>query len=79
LHPDVGLADAPERRIAGSTHAILCALDAHTGKTLWSSRNQIASWNHWSGLTVANGGVYIATYDSKLYCFGVKQVSRVVN
>jgi len=70
-YPDVGLADTPERRIAGSTHAILYALDAQTGKTLWSSRNQISSWNHWSGLTVANGRVYIGTYDSNLYCFGL--------
>jgi len=71
-YPDIGLADTPERRIAGSTHAILYALDAQTGKTLWSSRNQIASWNHWSGLSVANGRVYIATYDSNLYCFGLR-------
>lgn len=71
-YPDVGLADTSERRIAGSTHAILYALDAQTGKTLWSSRNQIASWNHWSGLSVANGRVYIGTYDSNLYCFGLK-------
>ena len=71
-YPDVGLADTPERRIAGSTHAILYALDGQTGKTLWSSRNQIASWNHWSGLSVANGRIYIGTYDSNLYCFGLR-------
>jgi outer membrane protein assembly factor BamB len=71
-YPDIGLADTPERRIAGSTHAILYALDAQTGKTLWSSGDQIASWNHWSGLTVANGRVYIGTYDSNLYCFGIR-------
>lgn len=72
-YPDIGLADTPERRIPGSTHAILYALDAETGKTLWSSGNQIASWNHWSGLSVANGRVYIGTYDSNLYCFGLRQ------
>ncbi len=71
-YPDIGLADTPERRIPGSTHAILYALDAQTGKTLWSSGNQIASWNHWSGLSVANGRVYIGTYDGYLYCFGLK-------
>jgi outer membrane protein assembly factor BamB len=60
-------------RIQESTHAILYALDAQTGKELWSSGDQIASWNHFSGLTVANGRVYIGTYDGILYCFGVKQ------
>ena len=57
-------------RILESTHAILYALDAQTGKELWSSGDQIASWNHFSGLTVANGRVYIGTYDGMLYCFG---------
>src|SRR5207244_9099138 len=68
-YPDVGLQDTADRRIPGSTHATLYALDAETGKELWSSGDQIASWNHWSGLSVANGRVYIGTYDSILYCF----------
>ena len=37
------------------------------------SGDQIASWNHWSGLSVANGRVYIATFDNNLYCFGIKK------
>ncbi len=72
-YPDVGLADTSDRRIPGSTHATLYALDAETGKELWSSGNQIASWNHWSGITVANGRVYIGTYDGILYCFGIQK------
>jgi outer membrane protein assembly factor BamB len=72
-YPDVGLADTSDRRIPGSTHATLYALDAETGKELWSSGDQIASWNHWSGLSAANGRVYIATYDSILYCFGIQK------
>jgi outer membrane protein assembly factor BamB len=60
-------------RIQESTHAILYALDGQTGKELWSSGDQIASWNHFTGLTVANGRVYIGTYDGILYCFGLKQ------
>jgi outer membrane protein assembly factor BamB len=72
-YPDVGLADTAERRIPGSTKAVLYALDAQTGKELWSSGDQIASWNHFSGLSVANGRVYIATFDSMLYCFGIKK------
>jgi outer membrane protein assembly factor BamB len=59
------------RRISSSTHATLYALDAQTGKELWSSGDQITSFNHFSGLTVANGRAYLATYDGSLYCFGV--------
>ena len=70
---EVGLSNTQERRVAGSTHAILYALDAETGKELWSSGDQIVSWNHWSGVSVANGRVYIATYDSILYCFGIQK------
>jgi outer membrane protein assembly factor BamB len=72
-YPDVGLADTTDRRIPGSTHATLYALDAETGKELWSSGDQIASWNHWSGLSVANGRIYIGTYDGVLYSFGVQK------
>jgi outer membrane protein assembly factor BamB len=72
-YPDVGLADTADRRIPGSTHATLYALDAESGKELWSSGNQIASWNHWSGISIANGRVYIGTFDGILYCFGIQK------
>ena len=72
-YADVGLDDVASRRIPGSTHAVLYALDAQTGKELWSSGDQIAKWNHWTGLSLANGRVYIGTYDSILYCFGIKK------
>src|SRR6185369_13025543 len=69
--PDVGLDFRMERRIPKSTHAVLYALDAKNGNELWSSGNQIATWNHWGGLGMANGRVYINTYDGVLYCFGI--------
>jgi outer membrane protein assembly factor BamB len=72
-YPDVGLADTADRRIPGSTRAVLYALDAQTGKELWSSKDEIQSWNHWSGLSIANGRVYIGTFDSSLYCYGIKK------
>ena len=71
-YPDRGLFDDSPERIKHSTHAVLYALDAETGKELYSSGDQITSFNHFSGLSVANGRVYIATYDSILYCFGLK-------
>ena len=40
---------------------------------LWSSGDQIKTWNHWSGLALANGHVYINTYDGQIYCFGLNK------
>lgn len=71
--PDVGLDFRMERRVPLSTHAVLYALDAQTGKELWNSGKQITNWNHWSGIALANGQVYINTYDGNLYCFGLKK------
>ncbi len=71
--PDVGLDFRPERRIPKSTRAVLYALDAQTGKELYSSGEQIATFNHWSGIAVANGRIYINTYDGTLYSFGIRK------
>jgi outer membrane protein assembly factor BamB len=49
------------------------ALDGQTGKELYSSGDQITTFNHFSGLSIANGQVYISTYDGLLYCFGLKK------
>lgn len=71
--PDVGLDFRMERRIPKSTHAVLYALDAQTGKELWNSGKQIKKWNHWSGISLANGKVYINDYDGNVYCFGLQK------
>ena len=68
---DVGLSDVAARRIPASTHAVLYALDAETGKELWSSGNEITSWLHAGELAIANGKVYIGTWDGNLYCYGI--------
>jgi outer membrane protein assembly factor BamB len=70
-YADRGLFDFSPERIKNSTHAVLYALDAETGKELFNSGDQITSFNHFSGLSVANGRVYIATFDSVLYCYGL--------
>ena len=70
---DIGLAyNSADNRIKNSKHAVLYALDAQTGKELWNSGDAIASWNHWGGLSIANGKVYINTFDGYQYCFGIK-------
>ncbi len=69
---DIGLAyNKAANRIAHSTHATLYAFDARTGAELWSSGNQITSFNHFTSLSMANGRVYIGTFDGMLYAFGV--------
>src|SRR5262249_29162076 len=70
-----GLASGAPRRIPASRHATMYALDAMTGKELWSSGDQIKSWNHFSGITAANGRAYLGTFDGELYAFGVPQVA----
>jgi putative pyrroloquinoline-quinone binding quinoprotein len=70
-YADRGLMDNSPERIKDSTRAVLYALDAHTGKELYSSGNQIKSFVHFGGLSVANGRVYLGTFDSNLYCFGL--------
>jgi outer membrane protein assembly factor BamB len=71
-----GLNPYSERRIPSSRRATLYALDGQTGNELWSSGNQITSWNHWSGLTVANGRAYLGTFDGTLYSFGIPAAAR---
>ena len=70
-YPDKGLADFSPLRIKASSHAVLYALDAETGKELFSSGDTLKSFVHFGGLSVANGRVYIGTFDSVLYCFGL--------
>lgn len=70
-YPDKGLADFSPLRIQASTRAVLYALDAKTGKELYNSGDDIVSFVHFGALSVANGRVYLGSFDSTLYCFGL--------
>jgi outer membrane protein assembly factor BamB len=61
-----------EERIKRSVPAKLYALDAITGKTLYSSGNEIASFLHQAGLSVAGDKVLFGTFDGTVYCYGLK-------
>jgi len=61
-----------EERIQRSIPARFYALDALTGKELYSSGNQITSFLHQSGLAVAGGRVFFGTFDGNIYCYGIK-------
>jgi outer membrane protein assembly factor BamB len=71
--PQIGgaISNSGVRRIPSSRRATLYALDALTGRELWNSGDQITTWNHYSGLTVANGRAFITTFDGTIYAFGV--------
>ena len=60
-----------EERPKGSTRATLYALDARTGKELYSSKNLVNGPASLTGLTVANGRVYFGGLDGTLYAFGM--------
>ena len=54
-------------------NAVLYALDAQTGRELYSSNQRIASFTHFSEPVVAGGQVYVCTWDGKIYAFGLKR------
>ncbi|MBI3696156.1 MAG: PQQ-binding-like beta-propeller repeat protein, partial [Acidobacteria bacterium] len=70
---DGGLMTSEERIKTKTGNAVLYALDAATGKELFSSGSTIDSWTHFSGLAVSYGHVYVTTYDSRVYSFGLKE------
>jgi outer membrane protein assembly factor BamB len=70
--PDIGLQFDSSIRASKSGHATMYVLDAQTGDPLYSSGDLITSFSHFSGITVANGRVYLGTYDGMLYCFGLE-------
>ena len=61
-----------EERIQRSKPAKLYALDAETGKELYSSDDQIASFLHQAGPSTAGNKVIFGTFDGTVYCFGLK-------
>lgn len=54
----------------GATHATLYALDALTGKELYSTGDQVKSPGSLTGLSIANGRLYFTTIDNTLQVFG---------
>jgi outer membrane protein assembly factor BamB len=64
----------PGQRFRGGnelTHTVLYALDAETGKELYSSGNLVDSWSHYGGIALSNGRIYLSTYDARVFAFGL--------
>jgi outer membrane protein assembly factor BamB len=58
------------QRAQNSRPAVLYALDALTGRELWSSGNSISSFVHSGGLSAGGGRIYVSGYDGMQYAFG---------
>jgi outer membrane protein assembly factor BamB len=70
---DGGLYSSAERIAKHTGHAILYAFDATTGKELYSSGETMPGWTHFSGISISGGKVFVTTWDSNVYAFGVKE------
>ena len=69
---DEAIAFAHVRKLKGFYgHATIYALDGQTGKELWSSGDTITAFNHFAGLSIANGKIYLGTYDGTFWAFGL--------
>jgi len=66
-----GLYSAQDR-IKKSVPGKLFLLDAQTGKELYSSGDQVTSFLHQAGPSIANGKIIFGTFDGTIYCFGIK-------
>jgi outer membrane protein assembly factor BamB len=53
------------------THAKLYVLDAATGKELYSSGAEVATYAKMSGVSVGDAHVFFTTHDGTLYSFGI--------
>ena len=53
------------------SNLVLYAFDAETGKQLYSSKDTIKGWTHFSTPVVAMGKVFVVTHDAKVYAFGL--------
>ena len=62
---------AAPQRVQRSKPAVLYALDAATGKELWSSGTTISSFVRGTGPSAGDGQVYVVTYDGIVYAFGI--------
>jgi outer membrane protein assembly factor BamB len=69
---EVGGLYSSQDRIRLSVPAKLFVLDGTTGKELYSSGDQIKSFLHQAGLTVAGNRILFGTFDGTIYCYGLK-------
>ena len=50
---------------------VLYALDAVTGRELYSSKDLLKDWVHFNQPVVAGGRVFLVSHDAHVYAFGL--------
>jgi outer membrane protein assembly factor BamB len=65
------------KRLLNTRPAVLRALDARTGRVLFTSGEAIETWAHFSGLAIADGRIVAVDHNSNVYCFGTSEGNRV--
>ena len=68
--PPAGATASAADRARQSVAAVLYALDAATGRELWSSGSTITSFVHGPAIWPGIGQIHVATYDNTVYAFG---------
>ena len=66
----------PGQRYSGgreTTRAVLYALDPATGDELYTSGDAMDSWNHYGGMALSGGNIYVSSYDDRVFAFGLKK------
>ncbi len=76
IHQSGRLMTSQERASAPVGNATLYAFDAVTGKQLFSSEKAISGFSHFSGLAIANGHIYLVTFQNVLYSFGLGEAEQ---
>ena len=57
---------------APGSHAVLYVLDATNGKELYSSKDEISTFAHFSGVSFGNSHAYFTDHNNVLYAFGIE-------
>src|SRR6266404_233337 len=47
--------------------ALFYALDPATGDELYTSGDSMDSWNHYGGIALSDGNVYLSGYDARVF------------
>ena len=76
IHESGRLLTSQERASTPVGNAVLYAFDAATGKQLFSSEKAISGFSHFSGLAIANGHIYVVTFQNVLYSFGLGEAEQ---
>jgi outer membrane protein assembly factor BamB len=64
-------AELEKFRVIAVAPMVLYALDAVTGRELYSSKDLLKDWVHFNQPVVAAGKVFLVSHDAHVYAFGL--------